>query len=378
VDRLISCGKSILKDGMSLLDWKTDRKLVVIESDDWGSIRMPSVGVFNKIIQEGINLYNDAGYLYSKYDTLATSQDLECLLEVLSGFQDSSGRAPVFTLISIVANPDFEKIRNSDFTTYYYEPFPETLKKYPGCEGAFALWKEGIDLSLFVPQFHGREHLNVLAWMRALQRDHKEVKIAFNNCLWGISTVYDPDIRVELQAAFDFFNPQDLVYQKEVVKSGIMVFESIFGFRPVLFVPPNGPFNSSLEQVCVEEGIKYISYPRIQSEPIGWGKTRIRTHYLGRKNKNRLSIFIRNCFFEPCQPGLDWVDSCLRDISRAFTKRQPAIISTHRVNYIGALYQSNRRNGLEKLEALLKSIIDKWPDIEFITSEELGKIVCND
>ena len=40
--------------------WRTKRKIVVIESDDWGSIRMPSLKVFetlNQVIKEyGLNL----------------------------------------------------------------------------------------------------------------------------------------------------------------------------------------------------------------------------------------------------------------------------------------------------------------------------------
>ena len=37
-----------------------------------------------------------------------------------------------FTPLTIVANPDFSKIRDSDFSEYFYESFAETLKRYPG------------------------------------------------------------------------------------------------------------------------------------------------------------------------------------------------------------------------------------------------------
>jgi len=378
VYKLFRYGKDLIKDGLGLFDWKTDRQFIIIESDDWGSIRMPSIEVFNNLTRAGVCLDNDDGAIYNKYDTLATYKDLECLLEVLSGFRDSTGRSPVFTPVSLVANPDFDRIRDEGFQTYYYETLPGTLKRYPGCENVLSLWKEGIDKRLFVPQFHGREHLNVIGWMRALNNGHKNVSLAFKNGFWGISTSQDPGIGLELQAAFDFIEPDDLNYHKEVLKSGISEFEKIFGYRPVLFVPPNGPLSSQLETVCFSEGLKYISYPRIQTEPMGRGKTRIRLHYSGKRGRNGLGIFIRNCFFEPSQPGTDWVNSCLLDISKALSKGHPAIICTHRVNYIGALYPENRSNGLRKLNALLASIITKWPDIEFITTEELGRIVYND
>ena len=33
--------------------WKTDRKIVVIESDDWGSIRMPRREVYEMSLKKG-------------------------------------------------------------------------------------------------------------------------------------------------------------------------------------------------------------------------------------------------------------------------------------------------------------------------------------
>ena len=47
---------------------------------------------------------------------------------------------------------------------------------------------------------------------------------------------------------------------------------------------------------------------------------------------------------------------------------KPAVISTHRVNYIGGLNPDNRENGLRNLDSLLNRIVQKWDDIEFISS----------
>lgn len=339
---------------------------------------MPSKDAFTSLIKGGLDLESDGGYLYNMYDSLATGEDLASLFEVLNSVRDSSRRPVVFTPVSVVANPDFNRIRQSDFAGYFYEPFTVTLEKYPGCENSFSLWKKGIEDRLFIPQFHGREHLNVRAWMKALQSRNKKVQIAFENGLWGISTANDPEIKVEIQAAFDFFDPEDLIYQKEVIISGLNLFERLFGYRSTLFVPPNGPFSSNLESVCEAEGIKFISSSRLQVEPLGRNRTRIRIHWLGQKDQYGLTFLIRNCFFEPCQPGQDWVDSCLKDISRAFRRNRPALVSTHRVNYIGALYKHNRDTGLAQLSLLLKSVMKYWPEVEFITSEELGRLIRNE
>jgi hypothetical protein len=180
---------------------------------------------------------------------------------------------------------------------------------------------------------------------------------------------------VEFQAAFDFINLTDLEYHREVIISGLNLFEKLFGYRATYFVPPNGPFSSALESICSTEGINYLSASKIQVEPLGQGRTVKRYHWLGQHNKTGLTYLTRNCFFEPSQPGRDWVDSCFNEISTAFRWHKPAIISSHRVNYIGALYKQNRENGLTQLALLLKKIMKTWPDAEFITSAELGEII---
>ena len=47
--------------------WRTKRKIVVIESDDWGSIRMSSLEAFNNLLKAGMreNLNH-----YNLYDSL--------------------------------------------------------------------------------------------------------------------------------------------------------------------------------------------------------------------------------------------------------------------------------------------------------------------
>jgi hypothetical protein len=92
---------------------------------------------------------------YERYDSLASQEDLSMLFEVLTQFRDKYGHHPVITANSVVANPDFDKIRASHFQEYHYELFTDTLKRYGNHSGSFFLWKEGIREGIFIPQFHG-------------------------------------------------------------------------------------------------------------------------------------------------------------------------------------------------------------------------------
>lgn len=151
---------------LNIPGWHTKRKLVVIESDDWGAIRMPSKEAYNQFLKEGIRVDNDP---YCRYDSLANKEDLEALFDVLTSVKDKNGNYVVFTADAVVANPDFKKIREADFCEYFYEPITVTMANSPAHEHVFDLWKEGIKEGIFHPQFHGREHLNVTKWLAVLR-----------------------------------------------------------------------------------------------------------------------------------------------------------------------------------------------------------------
>ena len=170
--------KQILNTVYNSLGWKTKRKLVVILSDDWGSIRVPSKESREKLIALGIDMNTNR---FNKFDSLESNLDLENLFEVLLHHKDGNGNHPVFTAMTNVANPDFNNIKNNDFRAYFYEPFTESLKRYPNSDKVYNYYKSGIENKIFIPEFHGREHLNVNRWMNALKNNSKNTKIGFEN-----------------------------------------------------------------------------------------------------------------------------------------------------------------------------------------------------
>ncbi|MDF1576039.1 MAG: hypothetical protein P1P86_12700 [Bacteroidales bacterium] len=362
-----------LKGLSDIPGWKINKPVVVFESDDWGSIRMSSRGTYERLTKQGLDLDSADAERYNRNDALASRQDLEYLFEVLSSVKDINGNPAVFTPVSIVANPDFEKIKDADFQEYHFEPFTETLKRNKGTENAFELWMEGIENRVFVPQLHGREHLNVTSWMNSLRMDEKQTTLAFQEGFWGFVPKSYP--REDYQAAFLIDDLSELGYLKNVIHEAQKLFKDLFQYEAEFFVPPNGMFHNSLNQALAENKIKYRYVSRIQNEPLGKGKFRKKYHYLGQKEKNGIHYIIRNCFFEPSQVGKDWVDTCLKDIQVAFDKRKPAIIGTHRVNYIGSLNAANRDTGLKTLSELLRCILKRWPDATFLTTPQLGALM---
>lgn len=358
----------------NLLGWKTKRKIVVIESDDWGSIRMSSNEAIAKLKSLGADINKSR---YEMFDSLESNSDMEAMFGSLMKFKDLNGRHPVITGVNVVANPDFEKIKASGYQHYFYEPFTETLKKYPEHDKVYQYWKYGIENRLMVPQFHGREHLNVNRWMRALQSGSKGELAAFELGVTGLGPHSYKDFKAEYQGAFELELLSDLESQKEVLISGTKLFQKLFGYKASAFTPTNGPFSSTLEPVLKDCGIDLIQTARVvYKEPIGGGKFKRKFRYMGMKNSLGQRYLVRNCVFEPNEDlGFDWFDFCMPRIEQALKYHNPVIITTHRVNYTGMLNPENRRKSLAELERLLKGIIIKWPDVEFMTTAELGKLM---
>ena len=358
----------------NMLGWKTERRIIVIESDDWGSIRMPSSQAYERLNAAGIDLVSRDAERYSRYDTLASVSDLTNLYEVLSSFRDINGGKCVFTPMSIVANPDFEKIKRDEFNTYHYEIFTETLKKYRESENAFDMWQEGIQERIFVPQLHGREHLNVLAWMNALKSGDKQTLLAFNEGVYSFIPAPDALNPSGYLAAFQLFDPGDIEYHKTVIKEATEIFAKLFHYKAEVFVAPNSKYNNGLNATLLKNGIQFKAAARMQMESLGEGRERKVINFR-HKSRSGLWYMFRNAFFEPNQPGRDWVSSCMNEIDIAFKWKNPVIISSHRTNFIGGLDVQNRDRSLILLKELISSAQKRWADIEFMTSAELGKLM---
>jgi|WetSurMetagenome_2_1015567.scaffolds.fasta_scaffold00011_10 hypothetical protein len=359
---------------MNIPGWHTGRKIVVFESDDWGSIRMPSMDVYNKLLQYGLRVDNCP---FNKNDCLESEEDLKKLKDLLDSFRDFKGRSPVFTTNFVVCNPDFDRIKAGGFKEYFFEPFTRTYERYDENGQQFSQLKEGYNEGLFFPQFHGREHLNVQRWMAALRTGMEETLFAFENRLFGVSTNITRESRKSYMAALDFDDLTETGFQNNSLKEGAEIFKEIFGFSSESFIAPNYTWHTVHEEVLAASGIRFLQGGPVQHKPVGGSmKYKQIRHFTGQKNNYGQVFLVRNAVFEPSSdPSFDWIASALNDIETAFRLNKPAIIGSHRVNYIGSIFRDNRTKSLELLGILLSRALKKWPDIEFMSSSDLGKII---
>lgn len=359
---------------LNIPGWRTNRKIVVIESDDWGSVRMPSKKAYNALFNYGVRVDKCP---YNSFDSLETSPDLIALYDVLNSFKDKNGNPTVMTANSVVANPDFDKIRESGFKQYHYERVLETFNRYNNGTDTFSSIEEGVRSKVFFPQFHGREHLNVLRWMAGLASQCEETHFAFNHNVFGVSANITTEKRGSYLAALDYRTVSEEKYMHDVIDEGLTLFNEIYGYKSASFIAPNYTWGDGILAVLKKHDVTYIQGSRAQNHPqITPERMKKINHKLGDKNDFGQIYLVRNCFFEPSIfRNSDIVGSCLKSIDIAFRWRKPAIISSHRLNFMSGIDENNRNNNLMMLRDLLSGIVKKWPDVEFMTSVQLGDLI---
>lgn len=366
----------IINHAKNLLGWKTKRKLIAISVDDYGNVRVHSKEAREAMNKAGLKIHTR----FDAYDALDNKQDLEQLFSTLSSVKDINGNAAVFTPFALPCNIDFEAIKANGYTEYQYELLTETYEKMSALdpqsfEGAWKLYQEGMDAGLLVPQFHGREHLNLKVFREKLAAKNPELQIALDNRSYtSISSSGYPTI--SYTAAFEYWKFEENEDFKQIIREGLDAFEKVYGYRSTHFNPPGGREHPVIHSTLQEEGITFLDTPFIKQEHIGEGKYRKVLNWSGKKNDLGMTYQVRNVVFEPIDDrGFDWVNYSLKQIEAAFSWGKPAIISSHRVNYAGHIDPRNREKGLSALQSLLTQIQKKWPDVEFVSTQKLNEIM---
>ena len=353
--------------------WKTKRKIIVFESDDWGSFRFKNKSIRDKYIRK----FDSRLWMHNN-DSFESFDDLYALSEVLDSFKDSQNRSVCFTFLMNPSNPNFKKIEADNFKYFYFEPFLETLEKRQDGKQIFHWYKNALQENLIEVGFHGREHLNVKQWMSDIRNGNDVAIRSFNDRVWGLSKVYEPNVRSSYRATFDLTSKQDLGDLRTNIEEGIALLNDTFCQNTTYFLPPNGIYHLNLNPALVTNGIKFIGLPKLYNNPLEHRWYQKKLFWLGKKTNEKLTVITRNVMFEPGSPRHgNWIETALTQIAVAFKNKQPAVISTHRANYVGDLNTDNKKRGLDQLSNLLLQIKSKWPDVEFMTSSQLGHLINN-
>ena len=132
------------------------------------------------------------------------------------------------------------------------------------------------------------------------------------------------------------------------------------------------------EFVGKEAGVIGFQGNRVQRVPANDTTLRVKRkyHYLGQQNKLNQIYLTRNVNFEPFESQKTFsLAEISKDIEAVFKYNIPVIIGSHRANYIGRINTKNRDRNLIYLKQLLDYIVSKYEDVEFMSSDELVKLI---
>jgi hypothetical protein len=371
----MSIKQGLIDNIKNIRGWKTRRRIVVFSIDDYGNVRLDSKEAKEKMQRDGKQFQSR----FDLYDSLENREDLEMLLEALNTVKDKNGRAAVFTPFALPCNIDFERMAEENYEEYHYELLPQTYEKLEAkhgdsYQGAWNLWKQGIAEGLLVPQFHGREHLNLKVFNEKLKAREPSLMLALKNRSFAAISP-SSFTTIGFTAAFEFWDKEENLVFDEIIRDGLNAFERVYGYRSVHFNPPGGREHPIIHKALQENGIKYLDTPWVKQEHMGNGQFRRVVNHTGKENHLGMIYEVRNVVFEPTEPGKDWVSYALKQIETAFRWNRPALISSHRVNFCGHIDPNNRKLGISALQALLNAIVTKWPDVEFMSANQVGDLI---
>lgn len=368
--------QTLIGNAKNIIGPKTNRKIIVFSVDDYGNVRLHSKEARANLDAAGMKIYSR----FDSLDTLETRQDLEELYKVLDSVKDKNGKPAIFTPFALPCNIDFERIAAEDYSQYRCELLPETYRKLAiedpkAYDGAWELWQQGIAKGFMKPQFHGREHLNLIIFEDKLKKRDPELLTALKNK--SFTSISDEDYpTMYATAAFDFWEVSENQNFVPVIEDGLKQFEKVYGYKSNYFTPPVFNVHHSLYPTLKAKGVDYIDLALVRKEHQGHGQYKTEFNFTGKKTKDGLSVIVRNIVFEPTEDrGIDWVTFTIKQIEEAFRWNKPAFISSHRVNFCGHIDEKNREKGLAVLKELLLQIVAKWPEAEFLSADEAAAII---
>jgi hypothetical protein len=327
------------------LDWHRLRA-VVLESDDWGLCAWVPDDRAHRALALLPAFRSAAGLRYGR-STLESAADVTELARALGEVRGGDGFPPVWQANTIVANPDYEHLQPplfeiADLPLRMVPEFPSRWAR-PGLWDAV---RQAEADGVWWAELHGLHHLPEQAWLTALRRGQDDVRRAHEQ--------QSPiGAAVEASGEYDPSEPREL--RAKNLRKAIAGFRALFGRMPTSFCPPDYRFDDWLEHEAASLGLSTIQG---KGEQAGHVLPPLRRRWLGL----RFPHVENGCFqlppriaFEPGgkadAPGPRGLEAALRGAHDAWHRGQPAILSSHRMNYahLDAAWSEASRTALRAL-----------------------------
>jgi len=339
--------------------WRSQRPILVIESDDWGAEHIPGPKALAAI--KAVDGFPAESV--SNFDSLETAEDVERLCDVLNSCEDGDKKPAVITANFVMANPDYSAIRENDFRVFKPKLIDEGWNHEADGQALWREYRAGIENNLIVPQLHGIVHFCPDEWLQRLRQADAVSLKAFD---WKMIGEHEDAAGIGIQSMAPIYHADAKVI-KQLVNDGAQAFKRIFGMDSITTIAPCYGWRSpETEQAFLAHNIRVMQSREYQHLPGG----NVKLHYTGERGPGGMLYLVRNCMLEPISAGTT-VEQCISQIVWAFEHNFPAILCSHRINYTSRVATEVRDKGLAVLNSVLKQVKEKYSDVEFLSSDEL-------
>ena len=345
------------------VDWRSLRA-VVFESDDWGLCAWCPDAATWSALQDAPVFRSPVGRRYGG-STLESAEDVRSLTATLAEVRGRDGFPPVWQANTIVANPDYAKVDPDDASGELpLLPLPGLPSRWerPG------LWDEigrAIAAGMWWPELHGLHHLPEQAWRDALKSRDEGTRRAFD--------VQSPACTaVQNGGEYDPFEPAAL--RERNLALAVRHFETVFGRPPASLCPPDYRWDGFLEVQSEALGIRILQGKSEQHDVFASRLRRAWRRRFWPQFHHRQLYMPERIAFEPAMEdprrGVEAVQARVR---AAWGRGQPAVVSSHRVNY-AHLDADLSRTGRAALRDLVGRLAGDGAI--FLTDAEVSQLVA--
>ncbi len=309
------------------MDWRRLRA-VVLESDDWGLCAWVPDDQAHRALAVLPAFRSPAGLRYGR-STLESAAEVSALAGTLAEWRGGDGFPPVLQANTIVANPDYEAMAPPLFEGD--EPPLRELPDAPSRWQRPGLWdavRDAEAAGLWWAELHGLHHLPVTAWLTALRRGRDDARRAFEQ---------QSPIGEAVQAGGEYGEAEPRELRARDIRRAIEAFRRLFGRSPASFCPPDYHADEWFEQEAASLG---LTTWQGKAEQAGGVLPWLRRRWFGatfpRREGGRFLMPPRIAF-EPsgdaAAPGKRGLEAAHQAARVAWGRAQPAVVSTHRMNY---------------------------------------------
>lgn len=313
------------------------RPVLIIESDDWGP---------------GPPLHGER---------------LARLADALAQHQDGSGHPALMTLGVVLAVPDGATMHAGDPQDYQRLELDDTR-----CAGVLAAMEQGASKGIFALQLHGMEHYWPTALLRAAQGD-AALRAWLEQPFPAYEELPSPLQSRWVDGAQLPSGALDADSIDRAVSEETLVFQRIFHRVARVVVPPTFVWTRTVETAWMAAGIEVIITPgrRYTGRDEAGQPTGVEASILNGEAAGPMALYlVRDIYFEPLRGHTP--AKVLEDASRRFRLGRPALLETHRSNFIGT--EAEFRHSLAQLDTLLSEALHGWPDMRFLSPEALARL----